>query len=481
MPGWDGPLLRSGDYRWIIPRTYQQGMLVDGLIFAAEDMIETLRSDSAPQQVANGAHLPGIVGWSMAMPDIHWGYGLPIGGVVATQVSEGVISPGGVGFDGNCGVRLITIPLERKDVENWAGELADRLEAAVPTGVGRGGKIRLSLDELRGVLTGGARWAIERGYGPARDLEVTEENGAMAGADPGAVSDRAKKRGLQQLGTLGSGNHFIEIGYVERVIEPSIARVFGLSRGQVTVLIHSGSRGLGHQVCTDYVAACDRVTKDMGFVLPDRQLASAPLSSSTGRDYLAALAAAANYAWANRQCLTGLVRKVLGEVLGLGPEEMPMVFDQAHNIARIEDHNVNGREQSLCVHRKGACRALPPGHDLLAREYRESGQPVLVPGDMGTASYVMAGLPGARDSFFSACHGAGRALSRGEARRRVKGADLRRDLAGEGILVRGIRDAGLAEEAPVAYKDIDRVVEVTERAGLAGRVARLRPMIVLKG
>ena len=481
MPGWSGPLEKEGHHRWIIPQSYKKGMLTHGLIFADEAMVKDIRRDNAPEQVANGAFLPGIVGPSMAMPDIHWGYGLPIGGVVATDAREGVISPGGVGFDGNCGVRLLTTPLSQEEAMKRQEDLISDLAATIPTGVGSSGQVTLSRDQLDRVCVTGARWVVSEGHGLPEDLEVTEENGEMAGADPGAISQRAKKRGRNQLGTLGSGNHFLEVGYVERVFNPGVASTMGLEPGQVTVMVHSGSRGLGHQVCTDYVAACDRAAKEYGFNLPDRQLACAPLQSKTGRDYFRALAGAANYAWANRQFLTQWSRESLRRVFGIDHQEVPLVYDQAHNIAKMETHQVDGQEREVCVHRKGACRALPAGHPLLPDRYRDVGQPVLVPGDMGTASYVMIGLPGASASFFSACHGAGRAMSRGAAKKRVRGSTLREELARQGILVRGVRDAGLAEEAPQAYKDVTRVVEIAEKAGLAGRVAELRPLAVLKG
>lgn len=481
MSGWKGPLQQLDETKWLIPKDYKKGMLVDGLIFADEPMIRDIRRDNAPEQVANGAFLPGIVGRSMAMPDIHWGYGLPIGGVVATDAREGVISPGGVGFDANCGVRLLTTPLSRSDLQNRQEALIEDLARSIPTGVGSSGQIRLSAREVDQVCLQGARWVVDRGHGLKEDLDVTEENGEMPGADPEAMSTRAKKRGLGQLGTLGSGNHFLEVGFVARILDTEVAEAMGLREGQVTVMIHSGSRGLGHQVCTDYVAACDRTVRELGLDLPDRQLACAPLNSPTGRDYFGALIGAANYAWANRQYLTYFCRESLKRVLGLKETEMPLVYDQAHNIAKRERHQVKGETLDLCVHRKGACRSLPPGHPLLPETYREVGQPVLVPGDMGTSSYVMVGVPGASESFFSACHGAGRALSRGAAKRQVRGSALREQLARKGILVRGVRDAALAEEAPQAYKDVSRVAEVTEKAQLARRVAELRPLLVLKG
>lgn len=481
---WHGQLRRLDEYRWLIPRTYKPGMRTDGLIYADEELVEAMRADQAPEQVANVACLPGIVGRALAMPDIHWGYGFPIGGVAATDAREGVISPGGVGYDINCGVRLLRTNLRHDDVRPRLDVLVGQLYRDVPSGVGKEGPIPLDQAELRRVLEQGARWAVEAGYGLPGDLEVTEEGGALAGADPAAVSDRAKKRGGPQLGTLGSGNHFLEVGVVDQIYDPAAAAAYGLVEGQVVVLIHSGSRGLGHQICTDYIEIIDRGARRLGIDLPDRQLACAPLDSREGRDYLAAMACGSNYAWANRQCLTHWVRQAFARTFGVPWTELDLslVYDQAHNIAKLETHEVEGRRRRLCVHRKGASRAFPPGHPDVPAAYRGVGQPVLVPGDMGRSSFVLAGREGSlREAFGSCCHGAGRTLSRGAAKRGLGAAELKQRLAQRGIVVRAASAGGLVEEAPEAYKDIEAVVRVANGAGLAARVARTRPMGVIKG
>jgi tRNA-splicing ligase RtcB len=459
-------------------------MRTDGLIFADQAMLADIRGDQAPEQVANMATLPGIVGPAMAMPDIHWGYGFPIGGVAATDAATGVISPGGVGYDINCGVRVVRTDLSEAEVRPRLSQLMQRLFADVPSGVGSSGKLSVDPTEMEAVLADGAAWAVGRGLGRPEDLDHCEERGAMAVARSGAVGARAKKRGRDQLGTLGSGNHFLEVQVVEEVYHPNAAEAFGLRPGQVVVAIHSGSRGLGHQICTDYLEVMAGAVKEYGIDLPDRQLACAPLSSPAGQDYLAAMAAAANYAWANRQCLTHWVRQALAKVLQV-PEErlgLELVYDVAHNIAKIERHKVGGREAALCVHRKGATRAFGPGHPDLPADYRGVGQPVLVPGDMGRNSYILVGTPAAEaETFGSACHGAGRALSRSASQRQVRADDLQRDLAERGIIALAASRATLAEEAPSAYKDVNQVVAATEAAGIARRVAKLRPLGVIKG
>ncbi len=482
MPNrWEGPLRKLDDYRWEIPKSYKEGMRVPGIIYADERILEVIRGDQAPEQVANVAFLPGIVRSSMAMPDIHWGYGFPIGGVAATRVEDGVISPGGVGFDINCGVRLLYTRLSEEEVRPRIGELVDELFASVPSGLGSEGKIRLRSGEIDDVLVGGARWAVEKGYGEAQDIEVTEENGQMKGADPAQVSERAKKRGVPQLGTLGSGNHFLEVEVVDEIYEPDAARAMGIERvGQVLLLIHTGSRGFGHQVCEDYVRAMGGAVEKYAISLPDRQLACAPVRSPEGESYLAAMACAANYAWANRQCITHWARESFGKVFG--KTALGMVYDVAHNIAKIEEYVIDGKRLTLCVHRKGATRAFPAGHPDIPLRYRGIGQPVLIPGDMGRFSYVLVGTEGAmRETFGSTCHGAGRVKSRSAAKRGLKGVDVARGLAKRGILVKAASMSSLAEEASEAYKDVSDVVEVTHRAGISRKVIKARPIGVVKG
>ena len=469
-------------------------MRVDGVIFADERLMATLGDDPALSQVANVATLPGIVGASLAMPDVHWGYGFPVGGVAATRVEDGVISPGGIGFDINCGVRLLRSDLEAADVRPRLERVADALFRAVPTGVGARTRRRLTESDLDAVLRLGARWAVGNDFGWGDDLQHTEEGGEMPGADPAAVSPRARARGLDQLGTLGSGNHFLEVGVVEQVFDPQAAAAFGLRTGQLTVTIHCGSRGLGHQVCTDSLTVMDRAVARYGISLPDRQLACAPAGSPEARAYLGAMTAAANFAWANRQMIAHHVRSAFEQVFGASAEALGLrlVYDLSHNIAKRERHLVprleaaRGHESpetvEVWVHRKGATRAFPAGHPDVPPAYRAVGQPVLVPGDMGRASYVAVGQPGSLErSFGSACHGAGRNLSRHAAVRALRGVDIVRSLAAEGIVVRAERRDLLAEEASIAYKEVDVVVEVSEGAGLIRRVARLRPLAVIKG
>jgi len=478
-------LNRIDDYRWEIPQSYKAGMRVPGLIYTDEGMLSHIKEEQALEQVANVAFLPGIVSRSLAMPDIHWGYGFPIGGVAATRVSDGVISPGGVGFDINCGVRLLRTNLTEEEVRPRIGELVDTLYRNVPSGVGSQGKLKLKEREMENVLLKGARWAVERGYGEARDLEVTEEQGAMEGADPEQVSAKAKQRGAPQLGTLGAGNHFIEVGVVDEVYEPEVASVMGIERvGQVLLLIHTGSRGFGHQVCTDHLVTMGTAVAKYGISLPDRQLACAPVRSPEGQAYFAAMACAANYAWANRQCITHWVRESFIQVFGKSPRElgMDMVYDVAHNIAKMEEYEVEGKRLALCIHRKGATRAFPAGHPDVPDIYADIGQPVLIPGDMGRYSYVLVGTQRAMvETFGSTCHGAGRVQSRSAAKRSLRGVDVARGLAERGITVKAGSMSSLAEEASEAYKDVAQVVEVTHRAGISRKVARSRPIGVVKG
>ncbi len=485
MPRWGGTLKKVDDYRWEIPKSYKAGMTVPGLIYADELLLEHIREEEALEQGANVAFLPGIVSRSLAMPDIHWGYGFPIGGVAATRVEDGVISPGGVGFDINCGVRLLRTSLSEEEVSPKIEKLVNALFHAIPSGVGSQGKLRLDQKEIDKVLVNGARWAVDEGYGEARDLEVTEENGGMRGADPGCVSVKAKQRGGPQLGTLGAGNHFLEVQVVEEIYEPAIASAMGIERlGQVLLLIHTGSRGLGHQVCTDYLVTMGAAVQRYGIRLPDRQLACAPVKSPEGQAYFAGMACAANYAWANRQCITHWARESFAHVFGksLGELGLEMIYDVAHNIAKMEEHEVNGKRIPLCIHRKGATRAFPAGYRDVPRIYSEIGQPVLIPGDMGRYSYVLVGTEKAmEETFGSTCHGAGRVQSRSAAKRSLRGADVARALAQKGITVKTGNISSLAEEASQAYKDVAQVVEVTHRAGISLKVAKARPIGVVKG
>jgi tRNA-splicing ligase RtcB len=485
MSDWTGPLKKIDDYRWEIPRDYKLGMNVPGLIYASEAMLEVIRKEQSLEQVANVSFLPGIVGHSLAMPDIHWGYGFPIGGVAATRVDRGVISPGGVGFDINCGVRLLRTELTAEEVRPKIDELVSLLFTSIPSGLGSKGKIRVSQKEMDEVVVEGAKWAVEHGFGTQSDLEVTEEGGCMGGADPSLISSKARERGRPQLGTLGSGNHFLEVDEVKEIYEPAVAQVMGIEDvGQVMVLIHTGSRGLGHQVCGDYVRVMGEVGREYSIELPDRQLACAPLKSREGQNYLAAMACAANYAWVNRQCITHWVREAFTQVFHKSLDQLglELVYDVAHNIAKIERHEVDGKKLSLCVHRKGATRAFPSSHPDVPRRYREIGQPVLIPGDMGRYSYVAVGTELAmRETFGSTCHGAGRAQSRAAAKRSLRGQDVAHDLAARGIVVKAGSMASLAEEASQAYKDVGEVVEITHRAGISRKVAKLSPMGVVKG
>ncbi len=483
-PGARVEVERIDAVRWRIPRDERRGMRVEGIVFADERLMATLRDDPALTQVANVATLPGIVGASLAMPDVHWGYGFPVGGVAATRVDEGVVSPGGIGFDINCGVRILRSDLTEGDIRPVVERLADALFAAVPSGVGARLGRKLGRDELDSVLRDGSRWAVTRGFGWQNDLERTEEGGRLSGADPSAVSPRARERGADQLGTLGSGNHFLEVALVDRVHRPDAAAALGLHEGGIVVQIHCGSRGLGHQVCTDHVAVMDRSMARHGIDVPDRQLACAPLGSPEAQDYLGAMAAAANFAWANRQLIAHHVREAFERVFRRSAEALGLrlVYDLSHNIAKLERHRVDGREIDVCVHRKGATRAFPAGHPDVPAIYRTVGQPVFVPGDMGRHSYVCVGAPGAMErAFGSSCHGAGRNLSRHEALRRLRGVSVGNQLAQQGIVVRAERPDLLAEEASLAYKDVETVVEVAEEAGLVVRVARLRPLAVVKG
>ena len=485
MAGWRSIVERIDDYRWEIPTGYKRGMRVPARIYASEALLEVAAQERALEQAANVAFLPGIVWRSLAMPDIHWGYGFPIGGVAAMRLDDGVVSPGGVGFDINCGTRIILTNLVEADVRPRLRALADQLFRDVPAGLGRGGRLEVTDDELDGVLRRGAAWMVERGHGRAEDLEVTESGGCLPDADPAQVSPRARARGRPQLGTLGSGNHFLEVQVLEQVFDRETATRFGLREpGQVVVFLHTGSRGFGHQVCQDYLDRMDAVQRRYEIELPDRQLACAPIRSPEGQQYLAAMAAAANFAWANRQYITDLTRRAFARVLErpVGELAMDVLYDVGHNSAKIEQHTFEGRPVELCVHRKGATRAFPAGHPELPERYRDVGQPVLVPGDMGRYSYVAVGLPRAmEETWGSACHGAGRVQSRQAAKRALRGVDLVERLEQRGIIVRCQNPRALGEEASEAYKDVAAVVEVLEQAGISRNVARMRPIAVIKG
>ncbi len=475
-------LLQLDEVRWEIPKT--GGMLVPGLIYTDSSILPDIENDQSADQVYNVAHLPGILGRSLAMPDVHWGYGFPIGGVAAFDLEEGVISPGGVGYDINCGVRLALTGITREDLLPRIRELIDALFANVPSGLGSRGGIRLNRKELSQVLKLGAEWAIHNGMGDSQDLQHIEEFGNLPGADPSIISDRAFERGKDQLGTLGSGNHFMEIGSIEEIFDKETAQNWGLFPGQVTVMIHTGSRGFGYQVCDEFLARMIKSVKVESIQLPDRQLACTRLNTSLAREYLGAMAAAANFAFANRQILMHLARTTWEEALGISPRDLKfrLLYDVCHNIAKMETHVVDGTQKKVCVHRKGATRAFPAQHPVLPAEFRHTGQPVLIPGDMGRASYILAGEPGSmNEAFGSACHGAGRLLSRHEALRRTKGRSVERELQDEQIYPRWVGRKTLREEVPEAYKDVSLVVNVVQRAGLARKVARIRPMGVVKG
>ena len=480
-----GSLERIDDCLWRIPKSYKPGMRVDGLIFASEVLMQEIRGDPAPEQVANVAMLPGIQLASLAMPDIHWGYGFAIGGVCATDPEQGgVISPGGVGYDINCGVRLVRSTIREDELAPRLVELIDDLFATVPAGVGRSGPYRFDRHELRNLMAQGPRSLIERGLATEADIEMTEAEGCLLGAEPERVSQKALARGAKQCGTLGSGNHFLEVQVVEEVVDPVAAEVLGLFQGQVCVMIHSGSRGLGYQVCDDALRSLRGVPEKYGIELPDRQLACAPVGSPEGQSYIGAMRAAANYAWCNRQLLMQLARDSFARVLGSSWQQlgMELVYDVAHNIAKFEEHKIEEETRRVWVHRKGATRAFPAGHPEIPLRYRDVGQPVFIPGDMGRASWVLVGQPGSMQrSFGTTCHGAGRRMSRTEAVRRAQGRRIDRELLARGVVARSRSRRGLAEEHPDAYKNVNDVVDVVHAAGLSSKVARMRPVGVIKG
>ena len=472
------------EYIYEIPTSFRKDMRVPARFYADAALLEGVKNDLSLEQLVNTATLPGAFKYALAMPDIHQGYGFPIGGVVATQLPDGVISPGGVGYDINCGVRLLATHLDREELTPYLDDLASSIYANCPSGVGRGGSVKLKSGELEHLMELGSTWALKRGFATEADLEHTEENGCLEGADSTKVSPRAKDRGKGQVGTLGAGNHFIEIDVVDLISDESAARRMGLFEGQITVQIHCGSRGLGHQVCSDYVKRFQKSIHRFGYNLPDRELVCAPLSSPEGRDYLAAMKAAANFAFANRQVLAHHIRRSFEQTLAgkVNNYQVYQIYDIAHNMAKIETHTVDGRPMKLCVHRKGATRAFGPGSAELPSSYRDVGQPVLVPGSMGTASWVLVGTQNSMaQTFGSTCHGAGRSMSRKKAKKSVHGPKLREQLEAKGIHVRAGSMSGLAEEAPAAYKDVHRVVGVVHGAGIARKVARLKPLAVIKG
>ncbi len=468
-------------YRHRIPRNLDLGMRTDVMVYASENLLRQIEKDQSLQQAVNVAALPGIVGPALAMPDIHQGYGFPIGGVAATDHRRGVVSPGGVGFDINCGVRLATTSLRREQVAPKAKDLLDQVFRDVPCRTGTGGRIKLNPKQLNEVLQQGAGWMVRNGYGEERDLEFAEERGALATADPAKVSSRAKERGSAQVATIGSGNHFVEFQYVEAIHDEEAARAMNLNQGAVTVMVHCGSRGLGHQVCTDYLAQMGVAMRKYGLSVPDRQLACVPIDSPEGAGYLAAMNAAANYAWANRQGILHFLRGAFRTIFGKAVQ-LDLLYDVCHNIAKREKHLVDAIDRDVLVHRKGATRAFGPGHPDLPPSYRHVGQPVIIPGSMGTASWVLAGAEGAmRETFGSVCHGAGRLLSRAAAKNGRNARDEQKKLNEAGVLVRSESRDGILEEIPAAYKDVDEVIEVVHQAGLAHKVARLRPIGVIKG
>ncbi len=472
------------DYLWEVPK--QGNMLVPGRIYTTKNMLEgTLRNDEAIKQVVNVAHLPGIQKYSLAMPDIHWGYGFPIGGVAATDINEGVISPGGVGYDINCGVRLASTSLKFDEVKPKINKLIENLFKDIPTGVGAGGAIRkLSPKEIKQILVKGSQWAVEQGFGDEHDIEFTEEKGKLADAEPDVISSRAIERGQDQAGTLGSGNHFLEIDIVDEIYDEKAAEVFGLFKGQMVVLIHTGSRGLGYQVCDDYLKVLIKAEKKYNFNLPDKQLACAPIQSKEGQDYLGAMRGAANFAWNNRQIIMHLAKKSLLKTFKISEAELNfnLIYDVCHNIAKIEKHKIDGEMKEVCVHRKGATRAFPPGSNFIPGKYRNIGQPVLIPGDMGRYSFISVGnLKAMEETFGSSCHGAGRLQSRRKALKAGKGKNLIDELRQQGITIQAKGYKTIAEEMPYAYKDVSYVVDIMHYAGISTKVAKIKPVGVIKG
>lgn len=471
---------KISDYLWELPKSFRPDMRVPARAYVSEKMLEESFKDRSLEQLVNVATLQGIQKYSIAMPDMHEGYGFPIGGVAATDTKNGVISPGGIGYDQNCGVRLLLSGYTEKEIKPSLDALATEIQKEVPSGLGRGRQHKLSLDEINKILEGGVPFLINQGYGEKEDSENCEAGGRLEFADATAVSVHAKNRGRDQVGTLGSGNHFLEIQKVEQIFEQETAKAFGLFKDQVVVMIHTGSRGCGHQNCTDYLRLMMGAMRKYGIELPDRELACVPFSSPEGQQFFRALAAGANFAWANRHMITHYVRLAWKSVLGQ-KEKLILLYDVAHNMAKIEKYTVDGKEMELCVHRKGATRAFPPGHPEIPERYRSVGQPVLIPGSMGTASYVLVGTEQSKEAWHTVCHGAGRTMSRNAAMRRVNPEDLVKKLNAKGIVVKCWSLRGLAEEAPIAYKNVDEVIDAVQNAGLSKKVARLVPLAVIKG
>ncbi len=475
-------IVKLKDYLWEVPRSFRNDMIVPARIIAFESLLDAIIEDRSLNQLVNVATLPGIQKASMVMPDVHEGYGFPIGGVAATLLPNGVISPGGIGYDINCGVRLLVSKLNYEDVKEQIEALSKEMYAQIPSGMGKGGNIKLSEDEMDQVLTKGAEWAIHNGYGIHEDLDFIENRGKLEHADPAMVSEMAKKRGTDQLGTIGSGNHFVEVDYVDEIYEPVIAEAFGLKIQQLVVLIHTGSRGLGHQVATDYIRLMMQAMAKYGIRVPDKELACAPFNSSEGQQYFSAMCAAANYAWCNREVISWEARTAWQNIFGKKTGSLKLLYDVAHNIAKIESYCIDGAISEVIVHRKGATRAFGPGFEELPPQYFNAGQPVIIPGSMGTCSYVLAGASGSRElSFGSCCHGAGRQMSRTAAKKQVNAPVLKQELRDKGIYIEAGSFKGIAEEAPIAYKDVNLVVETVQASGIAKKVAKLRPVAVMKG
>ncbi|PJC51745.1 MAG: RNA-splicing ligase RtcB [Candidatus Nealsonbacteria bacterium CG_4_9_14_0_2_um_filter_37_38] len=472
---------KISDWLWEIPKSFRADMRVPVRAYVSEKMLEDCFRDKSIPQLINTSTLPGVVNYAIVMPDMHEGYGFPIGGVAAMRIADGVISPGGVGYDINCGMKLLRSDYLEKDLRAYLEALATEIQKEVPSGLGRGRQIKLDIASIDKILEGGAQRLVEQGYGEKDDLENCESKGKLSQAEVSFVSDHAKNRGRDQVGTLGSGNHFCEIQKVADIFDNETAKVFGLFRDQIVIMIHTGSRGLGHQIATDYIRMMMRAMDKYGIRLPDQELAACPINSSEGKKYFGAMSAGANYAWANRQMITHFIRKVWKSVLGEKASPLMAVYDVAHNIAKIEKHKIDGKEIELCVHRKGATRAFPTGHPEIPEKYREVGQPVLIPGSMGTASYVLVGQKEGAEAWYSTCHGAGRTMSRHEAMRRVSGQEVVRNLEQKGIIIKCWSLRGIAEEAPMAYKNVDDVVGVVNNAGLSKKVAKLVPLAVIKG
>jgi tRNA-splicing ligase RtcB (3'-phosphate/5'-hydroxy nucleic acid ligase) len=475
-------LIRKSDYLWELPPSVKEGMRVPAQVYASSRILEEIGSDKSLDQLVNVAMLPGIQMASIVMPDVHEGYGFPIGGIAATLWPGGAISPGGIGYDINCGVRLLGSKLSKHDLKGRGEELAKSLYAKIPSGVGKGGFLQLTDHELDEILKNGVHWALKNGYAVPDDLPKIESEGKLPHADPQFVSDHAKRRGIDQIGTIGSGNHFVEVSYIDQIYDPKVAEVFGLKRDQLTILIHTGSRGLGHQVATDYMKLMVATMSKYGISVPDRELACVPFNSTEGQEYFKAMGAAANYAWCNRQVITWEIRKAWEQFFEGKNTQLNLVYDVAHNIAKLEEHIIDGKKVKLIVHRKGSTRAFGPHHPEIPAHYQVTGQPVIIPGSMGTASYVMVGTTEAEEKAFgSTCHGAGRRMSRRAAQKAVNVHDLEKELSERNIYVRAGSRSGVSEEAPIAYKDIEEVIEVVHQAGLAKKVARLRPLAVIKG